>query len=97
MSGNSARLGRPALRMVPDEPDQVLRLQEFRAAYPDVIVGKGEFGTWQGRIPQLSGETVAIRYTLRELLDRLGELLAENDGAPGGCPPAASPHGASAE
>jgi len=45
--------------------------------HPDVIVGKGESGTWQGRIPQLSGETVAIRYTLRELLDRLCELLAE--------------------
>ena len=97
MSGNSAGLTRPALRMVPDEPDQVFRLQEFRAAHPDVILGKGEFGTWQARIPHRSGETVTIRYTLRELLDRLGELLAENDGAPGGCPPAASPHGASAE
>jgi hypothetical protein len=68
--------------MVPDEPGQVLRLQEFRAAYPDVIVGQGEFGTWQARIPQPSGETVTIRYTLRELLDRLGELLAEDNGRP---------------
>jgi hypothetical protein len=97
VSGNSAGLTRPALRMMPDEPGQVLRLQQFRATYPDVIVGKGEFGTWQARIPHLSGETVTIRYTLRELLDRLGELLAENNGAPGGCPPAASPDRASAK
>lgn len=91
MSGNSARLTRPALRMVPDEPDQVFRLQEFRTAYPDVIVGQGEFGTWQARIPHQSGETVTIRYTLRELLDRLGELLTEHPGESPSCPPGASP------
>ncbi len=84
MSGDSARPARPVLPMVPDEPDQVFRLQEFRAAHPDVILGKGEFGTWQARIPHLSGETVTIRYTLRELLDRLGELLDEH---PGACEP----------
>ena len=88
VSGNSARLTRPALRMVPDEPDQVLRLQEFRARYPEVIIGQGEFGTWQARIPHPSGETITIRYTLRELLDRLGELLAESPRADRGSPPA---------
>ena len=91
MSGNFARLTRPALRLVPDEPDQVFRLQEFRAAHPDVILGKGEFGTWQARIPHRSGETVTIRYTLRELLDRLGELLTEHPGESPSCPPGASP------
>ena len=69
-----------------DEPDQILLLQEFRAAHPDVIVGKGEFGTWQARIPHLAGETVAIRYTLRELMDRLSELLPED--TPAGDTPA---------
>jgi hypothetical protein len=91
VNGNSARLTRPAPRMVPDEPGQVFRLQEFRAAHPDVVVGKGEFGTWQARIPHLSGETVTIRYTLRELLDRLCELLAEHHAEPGGYPPDGRP------
>jgi hypothetical protein len=66
---------RPALSIAPDEPDQVPRLARFRLEHPEVIVGDGEFGTWQGRIPETSGETVITRYTLRELLDKLGELL----------------------
>jgi len=88
VSGSFARLTGPALCAVLGEPDQILLLQEFRAAHPEVIVGKGEFGTWQARIPHLAGETVTIRHTLRELLDRLSELLpedkpAEDNGAPG--------------
>jgi len=67
------------LRLVPDEPDQVVRLREFRAAHPDVIIGPGGFGTWQARIPEPKGETVATRYTLRELLDRLDELTGHQD------------------
>ncbi len=66
------------LRLVPDEPDQVVRLAAFRAAHPDVIIlpGAGPFGTWEARIPEPAGETVTVRYTLRELLDKLDELLA---------------------
>jgi len=41
----------------------VLRLLAFRAAHPDVIIGPGGFGTWQARIPEPDGETVATRYT----------------------------------
>jgi hypothetical protein len=41
---------------------------------PDVIVGDGGFGTVQARIPELNGETLITRYTLRELLDKLDEL-----------------------
>ena len=77
---------RPALRLALEEPDQVPRLGEFRAAHPDVIVGAGEFGTWQARIPKPNGETVATRHTLRELLDRLDELTGRHDGQPGGEP-----------
>jgi len=51
MSGTHAR---PALRLAQDEPDQVPRLLAFRAAHPDVIVGAGEFGTWQARIPEFA-------------------------------------------
>ncbi len=78
--------GSPAWLTAPDEPAQLFRLQAFRAAHPGVIIGKGEFGTWQARIPHPAGETVTIRYTLRELLDRLNELLAEDRGAPGHSP-----------
>jgi hypothetical protein len=46
-----------------------------RVAHPDVIVGDGGFGTIQARIPEPNGETVIARFTLRELLDKLGELL----------------------
>jgi len=35
---------------VPDEPVQVLRLARFRQEHPEVIIGPGEFGTWQARI-----------------------------------------------
>ncbi len=70
----SDRIVRPALRLVPDEPDQVPRLAAFRAAHPDVIIGEFGFGAWQARIPEPAGETVTTRYTLRELLDKLDEL-----------------------
>jgi hypothetical protein len=53
--------------LIPDEPDQVPRLQEFRAAHPEVIIGEGEFGTWQARIPEPNGETVLTRHLLRKL------------------------------
>ena len=65
---------RSGLRPVPDELDQVARLARFRTAHPEVIVGDGGFGTVQARIPELNGETVITRYTLRELLDKLDEL-----------------------
>jgi hypothetical protein len=63
-----------ALRLAREEPDQVLRLQAFMAAHPEVIIGDGGFGVWQARIPVANGEHVISRYTLRELLDKLDEL-----------------------
>ena len=73
-------MSRPALRLALEEPDQVPRLRAFRAAHPDVIIGPGEFGTWQARIPAENGETVASRHRLRELLDRLDELTGDQAG-----------------
>jgi hypothetical protein len=70
----SGRLRRAALGLAPAEPDQVPRLQRYRAAHPNVIIGAGGFGTWQARIPEPDGETVTVRHTLRELLNRLDEL-----------------------
>jgi hypothetical protein len=69
----------PCLRLAADELDQVLRLQEFRAAHPDVIAGTDEFGTWQARIPEPNGETILTRFTLRALLDKLDELTGQPD------------------
>jgi hypothetical protein len=75
---------RSGLRFVPDEFDQIVRLASFRAAHPDVIIGDGGFGTMQARIPKPDGEIVITRYTLRELLDKLGELTAGDGEAEGG-------------
>ena len=74
------------LRLLPEDPADVFRLARFRAAHPHVIIGPYGFGTWQARIPEPDGETVTTRHTLRELLDRLGELTADQDGQQGGDP-----------
>lgn len=68
-------LTRPALRLVPDEPDQVMRLARFREANPRVVIGAGR-GWWQAVIPEANGEQVITRYTLRELLNKLDELTS---------------------
>jgi hypothetical protein len=67
----------PVLRIVPDEPDQAPRLAAYLVAYPIVVIQPGQFKTWEARIPEPQGETVIVRHALRELLDRLGELLGE--------------------
>ena len=85
MSGYTGSV-RPVLRGVADEPDQVPRLQEFRAARPDVIIGTDGFGNWQGRIPEPTGETVITRYTLKPLLDKLEELTSDGHAEPDGDP-----------
>lgn len=58
-----------------DDAGQLERLVAFRVAHPHVLVGGGEFGTWQALIPEENGETIVVRYALRELLDKLDELL----------------------
>jgi hypothetical protein len=40
----------------------------------------------QARILEVAGETVATRYTLRELLDRLDRLTSQHQDRPGGKP-----------
>jgi hypothetical protein len=70
---------RSGLRLAADELDQVVRLARFRERHPDVIVGDGGFGTFQGRIPEENGETTITRYSLRELLDKLDELLGDEN------------------
>ena len=62
--------GRAALWLVPDEQDQVPRLEQFRAAHPEVIIllrGAGP-RAWVG------GRKIE-RPTLRDLLDELEEIF----------------------
>jgi hypothetical protein len=68
------------------EPSQLLRLAQFRTSHPEVIIGDGGFSTLQARIPEPSGETVITRYTLRELLDKLEEVIAVQDDQAGSSP-----------
>jgi len=81
VTGRYAGMSQAALRLIREEPGQVLRLQAFRAAHPEVIIGDFGFGVWQARIPEPDGEHVISRYTLGELLDRLDELTG---GSPAG-------------
>jgi hypothetical protein len=66
-----------ALRLAREEPGQVLRLQAFRAAHPEVIIGDGGFGVWQARYPEPDGKWIISRYALRELLDKLDKLTGD--------------------
>ena len=59
------------LRDEPDYTDQVPRRLAYEAAHPDVEIRF--FGPyWRAVVPEGSGETVVVRYELRELLDKLG-------------------------
>jgi hypothetical protein len=46
-----------ALRLAREEPDQVLRLQAFRAAHPEVIIGDGGFGFGKLAFPWRTAST----------------------------------------
>ena len=61
---------RPALSLAPDEPDQVPRLEQFRAAHPEVII------LLKGAMPRAwVGGRKIVRQTLRSLLDDLEEIF----------------------
>jgi hypothetical protein len=50
----------PELRLMPEEPDQVLRLASFREQHPSVSIREGT-GYWQAQIPEPAGETIITR------------------------------------
>src|ERR1700678_3313743 len=56
-------------------PDQLARLAAFRHLHPSIVIGAIEFGCWQALIPECNGETVRVRHSLKELLDRLAETF----------------------
>ena len=65
MPGNRA-----ALSLVPDEEDQVPRLERFRAAHPEVVI------LLRGALPRAwVGSRKIERHTLRGLLDELEEVF----------------------
>ena len=63
------------MHRLPAGPGELFRLATFRVTHPEVVIGDAGFGAWQARIPTDNGETVTVRHTLRELLDRLDELV----------------------
>ncbi len=66
---------RPALSLVPDEPDQVPRLERFRAEHPEVII------LLRGAMPKAWVHRRKIaRHTLRDLLDELDEIFPAGNG-----------------
>jgi hypothetical protein len=69
---------RPALSLAPVAPDEMLRLAAFRAAYPHIRVAPISRRAWQALVSEPEGgETVITRRELRDLLDRLAEVLDE--------------------
>ncbi len=77
MPGNRA-----ALWLVPDEEDQVPRLEWFRAANPEVVI------LLRGALPRAwVGSRKIERHTLRGLLDELEQIVppdaqASQEGSP---------------
>ena len=75
----------PPLSLVPPEPDQVPRLNQFRRAHPGITICAGP-GYWQAQIPEPAGEQVITRYQLKDLLDKLDTLTSQPGSSPGGPP-----------
>ena len=66
---------RAALSLVPDEPDQVPRLERFRAEHPEVII------LLRGAMPKAwVGGRKIVRPTLRVLLDELEAIFPADNG-----------------
>ena len=77
MPGNRA-----ALFLVPDEEDQVPRLERFRAAHPEIVILL--LGAWPKA--WVDGRKI-VHPTLRGLLDKLEEILsADAQARPGDGP-----------
>ncbi len=68
-------------------PEQLRRLDLFRARYPAVVIDRVDgFGFWQAWIPERNGGTVITRYHLQDLLSELDDRHAPptaEDASPG--------------
>ena len=56
-------------------PDQVMRLARLRSRFPQARIYPVQGAAWQADITEPDGQTVITRYTLRELLDKVSEVL----------------------
>jgi hypothetical protein len=66
---------RSALSLVPDEPDQMPRLERFRAEHPEVII------LLRGPMPKAwVGRRKIVGQTLRDLLDDLEQVFPRDAG-----------------
>jgi hypothetical protein len=66
---------------------QLFRLDRFRAQHADVTIKKHErFGFWEAWIPVSNGGTVVTRYVLKDLLDKLDDLLGPERSQARGAP-----------
>jgi hypothetical protein len=60
-----------------EQPEQLRRLDLFRARYPAVVIDRVDgFGFWQAWIPERNGGTVITRYHLQDLLNELDDRHA---------------------
>jgi hypothetical protein len=67
---------RAALSLVPDEPDQVPRLERFRAAHPEVVI------LLRGPMPTAwVGGRKIVRQALRDLFDDLEKTFPPDAGS----------------
>ena len=58
-----------------EQPEQLRRLDRFRARHPRVVINRvGGFDFWQAWIPEGTGGSVITRYVLADLLDKLDEI-----------------------
>lgn len=62
----------------PPSEGQVPRLRAFRAEHPDIEIASPA-GSRTGRWPAYQGDkTLVVKFGVRQLLDRLDELLASD-------------------
>ena len=62
--------------LLPDQLDQVLRLNQYRRDHPAVAIRAGH-GYWQAQIPQPDGEIIITRHQLSDLLYKLDTLTGQ--------------------
>jgi hypothetical protein len=62
-------------RTFPADSKQIIRLNAYEQAHPDVSIGYDHvYGYWQAIITTDGWETTVVRYGLATMLDRLSEL-----------------------
>ena len=74
------RLTLAGLGHTEDDYRQLPRLEQFAREHPGVVQGRDPYGNWHAVISGDDGETLVVRERLRDLLDKLDELLPPDEG-----------------